>query len=133
MKTTATAINKVYSILSDVATGLSVPVFKRIKPVDTDDVEYVVVKALPINAGVMQRCIVNVNYHVADYAGGIPDIDKLETGEVSVINLLDETVDQVSDEIDIMIDFSTQEMMNNEELKEHYSNMRFLVRIINKQ
>jgi hypothetical protein len=130
MKTTATAINKVFTNLK---AELSVPIFKYTNPTPKKVDEYVIINSLPISADIMQKCTVNVNYHVKDLSAGIPDIEKLETGTDNVLGLLDGIVDRDSEFIDILIDYESQETMRDEALQEHYSNIRFTVRIINKK
>lgn len=131
MKTTSTAINKVYLVLKGTG-GLTVPVYKLEKPIlKTPPAEYVVVNSLPISADVMQACTVNINYHVKNLAPGVPAIEKLETGTDAVILLLDKLFDQ-SGAVEILIDFDSQETIRDEALNEHYSNIRFKVKIINK-
>lgn len=130
MKTTATAINAVFANLK---AGLEVPIFKYTNPTPKKVDEYVIINSLPISADIMQKCTVNVNYHVKDLSVGIPDIEKLEAGTESVLGLIEEVVNRESEFMDILIDYESQEMLRDEPLKEHYSNIRFTVRIINKQ
>lgn len=131
MKTTETAINKVFSVLKGTG-GLSISVFKHTKPTDKDPREYIVINALPINSDVMQACVVNVNYHAKDIKAGYPDNAKLDSTSESIITLLDNVVDQSNSSIDILIDYRSQETIRDEAQNEHYSNLRFSVKIINK-
>lgn len=131
MKTSLTAINKVFSVLKS-AGGLSISVFKQTKPTDKHLKEYTVINALPINSDVMQACIVNVNYHTKDLKAGYPDNERLDLTSSSIIALLDGVVDQSNSSIDILIDYQSQETIREEALNEHYSNIRFSVKIINK-
>lgn len=123
MKTTDFAINKIYSLLSG---AVIVPVHKLTKPTKEADPEYIVVNALPISEGVLQKCHVNVNYHVKDKAPGIPDVEKLESGTATLMNIL-----QTVSETGILIDFESQEYHRESPLNEHYSNIRLSVKIIN--
>ena len=130
MKTTATAINEVFTNLK---AGLNVPIFKYTNPTPKKVDEYVIINSLPISADIMQKCTVNVNYHVKDLSVGIPDIEKLETGTENVLGLIQEIVNRDSEFIDILIDYESQETLRDEALNEHYSNIRFTVKIINKK
>jgi hypothetical protein len=129
MKSTATAINEVFVKLK---AGLGVPIFKYTNPTPKKVNEYIIINSLPISADIMQHCTVNVNYHVKDLSEGIPDVEKIEAGTNNVLFLIQEVVNMDSDEFDILIDFESQETLRDEPLKEHYSNMRFKVKIINK-
>lgn len=128
MKATDFAINRVVSILEGV---LQVPVMKYSKPTVVQLDEYVVVNSLPINADIMQRCVVNVNFHVKDVTPGAPDVDKIESGTSAVIAAIDGTVEKGTSN-DVLIDYESQETHREDSLDEHYSNIRFTVRIINK-
>jgi hypothetical protein len=88
--------------------------------------EYIVINSLPINADVMQKCIVNVNYHVKDIGPGLKDQATLEAGSVAVLNIL-----KLVTATAFLIDFERQETIAEPELGEHYSNMRFSFKYIN--
>lgn len=121
----------VYSVLNP---GLLVPVYKDTKRDDETPDEYVVIMARSITGGLMQVCHIDVNYHVKDLAPGIPNIEKREAGETAVISLL-HGVDDYQADINIHIELDekfAQQTVRNEALNEHYSNIRFIVRIINK-
>lgn len=90
------------------------------------DAQYIVINSLPINADVMQRCIVNVNYHVKDIDLGVPDITKLESGSISILNILKKVTNT-----GFLIDFESQETFPEPSLGEHFSNLRFNVKQIN--
>jgi hypothetical protein len=125
MKTTDTAINRIYSLLTG-AGGLTCPVYKLNKPTANKDTEYVVINSLPVNSAVMQYCHVNVNYHVADLKPGMADTETLEDGTASVQALLHQ-----KDTTGILIDFESQEYIREQSLKEHYSNIRYFVKLLN--
>lgn len=127
MKTTSTAIDKVFKLLK---AGLSIPVYKLTKPTAKDLAEYIVINSLPISSDVMQSCTVNVNYHTKDLAAGIPNNELLDLTEPVIIGLLD-GVSSIGT-VDILIDSLSQETIRNEAQNEHYSNLRFSVKIINK-
>ncbi len=126
-KTTDYIIGIVYSLLG----SISKPKYLKTKPSKSTAAEYVVINSLPINANVMQKCYVNVNYHVKDIDGGtgvgfIPDSTKLEAGSALVLTALK----QVST-TSYLIDFESQETIREEALGEHYSNLRFSLKFIN--
>lgn len=125
MKTTDFAIDKVYSILA-AETGVQTPAYKLTKPSKNTDSEYIVINALPISDGVLQKCRVNVNLHVKDLASGIPNMQTLETGTASLMTLLQEVTEN-----GIIIDFESQEYFRESQLGEHYSNIRLSIKIIN--
>ena len=123
MKTSDYAINQIYSILSD-ATGIAI--FKLTKPGKRNDNEFIVINSLPIGAGVLQKCWVNVNYHVADLQPGTPDLTKLEAGTQQFMTVLEDV-----SETGMHIDFESQEYFREPELNKHYSNIRLSVKLIN--
>lgn len=122
MKTTDTAIDKVYSMLK----AGTIPVYKLLKPTKATHTSYVVINSLPINAGVLQKCYVNVNYHAKDLAPGIPDLNTLKAGTKTVMEIV-----EFVGEKGIIIDFESQEYFQETQLDEHYSNIRLSVKIIN--
>jgi hypothetical protein len=125
MKTTDVAIDFVYALISASST-IDCPLFKLVKPTKEKLSEYIVINSLPINAGVMQKTYVNVNYHVADKGPGVPDYEKLQQGTAALKALL-ETVSTTG----LLIDFESQEYHSEAQLKEHYSNIRLNVKLIN--
>ena len=88
--------------------------------------EYVVINSLPINADVLQKVYINVNYHVKDIAGGNPDIVKLEVGSNAVLAILEKVSTTA-----YLIDFEGQETIREAQLGEHYSNLKFSFKNIN--
>lgn len=127
MKTVDAAINKAYSLLKK-SGGLSCPVYLYTKPTELNPAEYVVLNALPITGGVMQICRVNVNYHVQDLKDGIPDVAKLESANVKVLQLLESNSDSTNK---IYFDLENQQIVRDSDDKNHYSNFRFKVTILN--
>ena len=126
-KTTDYVMSIIYLLLG----SISKPKYIKSRPTDSTDSEYIVINSLPINANVMQKCYVNVNYHVKDIDGGpniglIPDEDKIEAGSQSVLSIL-KKVSTTS----YLIDFEGQETIREEQLGEHYSNLRFSFKNIN--
>jgi len=126
-KTTDFIIDSVYSLLG----SITVPKYRKTKPSKSTAVEYIVINSLPINANVMQKCYVNVNYHVKDIDGGsgvglTPDDTKLAAGSLLVLNILEKVTTTA-----YLIDFEGQEVIREEQLGEHYSNLRFSFKNIN--
>lgn len=125
MKTTDAAINRIYDLLK-AAGGLTVPVYKLTKPSREKPPVYVVINSLPVTSAVMQRCHVNVNVHATDPRPGFADIDTLADLTTDVLTLLHQV-----DASGILIDFESQEHIRDERLNEHYSNIRFIVKLVN--
>lgn len=123
--TTDQVVLIVYGLLG----SLTVPKYLKTTPEDLSPSikEYVVVNALPINANVMQKCYVNVNYHVKDIGPGRPDHSKLDAGSQAVLALLKEVAADT-----YLIDFESQETIRESSRGEHFSNMRFSFKYINK-
>jgi hypothetical protein len=129
MKTQDIAVNAVYNLIIDQDWGISaykytVPLFNTaVFPMPN---EFFVVNALPISAGVMQSCRVNVNFHVKDLANGIPDTTRME----EVTGWLTDLMEEVDGTL-MMIDFESQEYHREQQLNMHYSNVRLNVKLIN--
>jgi len=121
-KTTDQIVTVVFGLLS----GLSVQKYNFRKPTSASDTEYVVINALPIDANIMQKCYVNVNYHVKDIGDGMPDQVKLQAGAQAVLSLIQKVTAAT-----YLIDFEGQEIFKEEALKEHFSNLRFSYKNIN--
>lgn len=131
-RTTDYVIGVVRSLLG----SISVPKYLQTKPTpktgDAPVTEYVVINSLPIGPDILQKCYVNVNYHVRDIAPGIKDATKIEAGSTLVIAALKEVTVAASGTTDAyMIDFERQETIREESLGEHYSNLRFSFKNIN--
>lgn len=125
-KTSDYAIGIVYGLLS----SITVPKYRQTKPTPkTSDAvikEYIVINSLPITPGPMQKCIVNVNYHVKDIAPGVKDSTKIEAGSNAVIAILNEVLTTT-----YQIDIESQETFRDEKLGEHFSNIRLSFKLIN--
>lgn len=126
-RTTDYIIDVAYSLLS----SITVPKYRKTKPTKSTATEYVVINALPINAQTLQKCYFNVNYHVKDIDGGtstglIPNDTKLSAGAALVLTALEKVSGT-----DYFIDFESQETIREEQLGEHYSNLRFSFKNIN--
>ena len=120
--TTDYVIGIVYSLLG----SITKPKYLKTKPTKANDTEYIVINSLPINADVMQKCYVNVNYHVKDIILGTPDSVKIEAGSQAVLSALNQVTTT-----SYLIDFESQETIREEALGEHYSNLRFSFKNIN--
>lgn len=124
MKTTDFAIQRVFSLIKD--SEITLPVYKLTKPDKKSHLQYIVINALPISEGVLQRCYVNVNLHVRNLTSGMPDLKKLEEGTAALMDLL-EYVPVTG----IIINFESQVYLREDALNEHYSNIRLSVKIVN--
>jgi hypothetical protein len=123
-KTSDFAIGIVYLLLG----SITKPRYQKTTPANMSSTikEYIVINALPINADVMQKCYVNVNYHVKDITEGTPDLAKIEAGSNAVLNILQKVTTTA-----YLIDFEGQETIREEDRGEHYSNLRFSFKNIN--
>jgi hypothetical protein len=123
-KTTDYVIGIVYLQLG----SISKPKYLKTSPPNLASTvkEYIVINSLPINANVMQKCYVNVNYHVKDIEEGKPDLAKIEAGSNAVLTALKKVTTTA-----YLIDFESQETIREAERGEHYSNLRFSFKNIN--
>jgi hypothetical protein len=121
-KTTDYIAGLVYGLLG----SITKPKYLFTKPSTSTAAEYVVINSLPINSDVMQKCYVNVNYHVKDITEGVPDIVKMAAGSVLVLTAIN-TVSTTG----YLIDFESQEIIREDALGEHYTNLRFSIKFIN--
>lgn len=108
--------------------SLTVPKYLITSPADLSSTvkEYIVINALPVNADVMQKCYVNVNYHVKDIGTGKPDSAKIQVGSNLVLSILKRVTATI-----FLIDFESQETIPEEGRGEHYSNLRFSFKYVN--
>ena len=121
-KTTDEIIQIVYGLLG----SISIKKYMRKKPTSANDAEYIVINCLPIPANVMQIVIFNVNYHTKDLASGVPDISKLTSNGISILNLLQKVTGP-----NYLIDFESQDTISEEPLGESFTNLRFSFKYIN--
>lgn len=121
-KTSDYVINLVFLLLA----SINKPKYMKTSPVSLTAKEYIVINSLPINADVMQKCYVNVNYHVKDIGEGMPDLAKIETGSLAVLAILKKVTSTT-----YLIDFESQETIREIDRGEHYSNLRFSFKQIN--
>ncbi len=126
-KTTDFVKSIVYTLLSSISKPKYIddsPDFVALK--QTRPTEYIVINSLPINADVMQKCYVNVNYHVKDIGPGQKDQSKIEAGSIAVLAILQKITATT-----YLIDFEKQETISEPQFNEHYSNLRFSFKNIN--
>jgi hypothetical protein len=127
-----TTSNEIVGIVFGLLSTITKPRYRHSKPTgkpgSAEIPEYVVVNSLPVDADVMQKCYVNVNYHVKDIAAGVPDETKILAGNTAVLAILKKYTDPGKT---FMLDIESQEMIPDAALGEHYSNMRFLFKKIN--
>ena len=119
------AIKVVYKKLN---AAVSVPVYQYARPSDSSDEAYYVINALPIGNGLLQKCVINVNAYCQDVSPGVPDSLQLTKMSNLVITKLDATSSEAGG---IFIFFQQQNIFQGEELQNHYSNMRFDIRLLN--
>ena len=129
MMTVDDAIRAIYiNIATTVSVYLyQVPIYKYARLSDAKG-SYIVVNALPIGSGLLQKCTANVNIYCEDIYPGSPDATKLADMTNAVIGTLDNTQNM---EGNVLIYFQQQNVLRDEELKSHYSNIRFDIRLIN--
>lgn len=97
------------------------------KPTGTPD-EFIVVNAFSTGSGIMQKFVLNVNYHKKNLSGGVPDNLKLQSNSQAILDILEEY-----ESADMLIEFETQEIVSESQFDEHYSSLRFSLTMINNQ
>jgi hypothetical protein len=126
--------DKVIGIVYSLLTSINIPIYVRTKPTKAADDEYIVINTLAINADVLQSCRVNVNYHCKDLyvddMGYVPDMANLDSNTNTIINLLKRYTG--SGTHTYTIDFIGQETFSEENINEHFSNVKFKFNYINK-
>ena len=125
MRTTDYALSYIFGIISG-DTALDIPIYKLRKPDNVKLDEYIVINTLPILAGVMQKVIVNVNFHCKDIAPGIPDMERLSEATADLMELL-----EIISTTGILTDFESHNFFSEPQLEEHFSNIRLSVKIVN--
>jgi hypothetical protein len=126
-KTTEFITGVVYGLLNTISKPkylTTAPDFAALK--QTRPAEYIVINSLPIPADVMQKCFINVNYHVKDIGPGQKDQTKIEAGSIAVLAILKKVT-----ATNYLIDFESQGTIREEQFGEHYSNLRFSFKNIN--
>ena len=119
------AISVVYKKLKS---ALTYPVFRYSRPANLTDEAYIVINSLPVGSGILQKCVLNVNAWCKDIEPGSPDAKKLATMTKGIIETLDDTENESGD---VFIFFQQQNVFQGDELKNHYSSIRFDIRLIN--
>lgn len=122
MKLSSFVVDQIYQLLSSV----SVKKYKDCKKTTDNPDQYIVVNSLPVNGGRVQRCFMNVNCHVKDIAEGVPNRAKLDEMATAILALIEKKTTST-----LLIDVDRQELIREEQLGEHYMNLRFSVRIRN--
>jgi len=128
MKTSDTAINKIYAIIK-ASPSVTCPIYlltKKENNPNESKTAYIVINTLPIGSGVLQKTRVNVNYHCPDLSPGVPDYGALETMTGVLVPLLENVY---QDKINIEVE--EQKYYSESQLDEHYSNIRLNVKILN--
>lgn len=123
-KLTDYVVGVVYGLLSTV----TVPKHRHNRPAEAKDAEFVVINSFPIDANVLQKCIVNVNYHVRDISPGVPNQTRLNAGAALVMAALKKVT---ATNKTYMIDFENSEQLKEQGQEEHFINMRFSFKNIN--
>lgn len=125
--TVKNAIDAVYAELKQLLQ--TIPVYRHTKPLEVKDNEYIVINSLPIGSGILQQCVINVNIHVGDLKGkeGYANTKRLDAlSETITSHFFDEVVNG-----DVYMSFESQNTLAERELKEHFSNIRIKVFILN--
>ena len=132
------ALTEVYKMLNDLNdeesigyVDLDLSIFKYSKPDKASPRYYITLNTLPITSGVLQKCYLNVNCHAADLGPGQPDVEALNQVSNNVLNMLDNVTKDVENTT-MLIDFDSEETFRDDSLNEHYKNLRFSVKIINR-
>lgn len=114
------AVGRVLTLLS----SINMTKYRHSRPSSGTPDQYIVVNAFSIGSGIMQKFVLNVNYHKKNLSGGVPDNLKLQSNSQAILDILEEY-----ESADMLIDFETQETI--QENDEHYSNLRFSLKFIN--
>ena len=126
MKTTLDVVDILYNrLLVGGIVSVSGGIYKQTRPIGST-VEDVVVNSLPITNTQLQQCIANVNVFVPDkkvtvngIGDNMADTARLNTLAKIIINLLD---DVWTDDYHFWV--QQQTLLNDEESKQHYLNIR---------
>ena len=130
--TTEYVKDRIYELLLPVNKPIHLSTRPTLLPGSSAEPECIVINTLPIGRGVMQKCIVNVNYHVSDIAKGVPDSAKLQAVSDQIIGILKEyTSINVAPDPSYLIDIEGQETIREQNQVEHFSNLRFSFKLIN--
>ena len=124
MISTITAAQKVYLLLDSI--DMKKYLFKRDTKDTSNDEAFIIINALPMNADVMQRCYVNVNYHCKNIVSGVPDAELMATAFTTIQSLLDGYSDTTC-----LIDLDRHEIFVEDSLNYSFYNLRFSFKFIN--
>lgn len=124
MISTITAAQKVYLLLDSI--DMKKYLFKRDTKDTSNDEQFIIINVLPMNADVMQRCYVNVNYHCKNIVSGVPDAELMATAFTTINNLLDGYSDD-----DCMIDLDRHEIFVEDSINYSFYNLRYSFKYIN--
>lgn len=117
-------VGRVMALLNTVNVGK----YKHVRPSSDSPAKFIVVNAFAVGTGAMQKFVMNVNVHAKNKSGGNPDIVSLASISQSVLDVLEDYASG-----DLLIDLqSTEENIPEAQFDEHYSNLRFSLKIINK-
>ena len=124
MISTITAAQKVYLLLDSI--DMKKYLFKRDTKDTSNDEQFIIINVLPMNADVMQRCYVNVNYHCKNIVSGVPDAELMAIAFTTINNLLDAYSDSTC-----MIDLDRHEIFVEDSLNYSFYNLRYSFKFIN--
>ena len=124
MISTITAAQKVYLLLD--AIDMKKYLFKRDTKDTNNDEQFIVINVLPMNADVMQRCYVNVNFHCKNIVSGVPDAELMATVFETINDLLDGYSDTTC-----LIDLDRHEIFVEDSLNYSFYNLRYSFKFIN--
>ena len=112
--------------VTDLLTSINLTKYKHSRPATGTPEEFIVVNAFSVSSGIMQKFVLNVNYHKKNLSGGVPDNVKLQSRSQSILDILEEY-----ESADMLIEYETQEVIQEAQMDEHYSNLRFSLKMIN--
>ena len=121
-KLTDYAIQQVVTLL----TSVSIQKYKHTRPESPVPEQFIVINAFSVGSGPLQKFVLNVNCHARNLSGGVIDTLKLNDMSQSVLNLIEDY-----NSTTMLIDFESQEIIQEASLNEHYSNLKFSLKIIN--
>lgn len=121
-KTTDEIVIRVIELLS----LLSETKYPHNRPVKNAPAKFIVVNGFCTVPGIMQKFVINVNCHARNIDG---NIDRLTLDEMSVAVL--DILEEYDLPGELIIEFDAQEIFQEPQFDEHYSNLRFIVKSIN--
>lgn len=115
-------VGRVLTLLS----SINVMKYKHTRPASGTPDQFIVVNAFSTGSGIMQKFVLNVNYHKKNLSGGVPDNLKLQSSSQAILDILEEY-----ESADMLIEIESQEIVPEPQFDEHYSNLRFSLKMIN--